>query len=363
MAFKDRTGEVNRATNGMLMRIEIYRNNHDIDVLFEDGTLVKNKIYKHFLSGKIKYPVESFSSLCKRYGVNYAHALNYRKQHTELSDIDAIKRVEELDRLAKEALKRKGEVARAKNGLLMTIIEYRRCDDIDIQFEDGEIVKNKQYDNFKRGQIKHPFINTQLTDKTNEVMLQNCGQYAKVIRYGNTDDIDIQFTDGTILNNKKYKAFKHGQYRNPKYHRVVEKICKEYGITFNEFYAKKCRNIELSDTEIIEQLLSDTTSITYVKMQCKLNDISYKAVKTYIDRHPSESYEEIINYYLGIKDTSKVNKLRIYCKENDINYDDAVTYKKRHPELTDEDVVVHYRPECYVNWLGELVIPEDTDNE
>ena len=41
MAFKDRTGEVNRATNGMLMRIEIYRNNHDIDVLFEDGTLVK----------------------------------------------------------------------------------------------------------------------------------------------------------------------------------------------------------------------------------------------------------------------------------------------------------------------------------
>ena len=38
----------------------------------------------------------------------------------------------------------------------MTIIEYRRNDDIDIQFEDGTIVKNRTYRRFKEGKIKNP---------------------------------------------------------------------------------------------------------------------------------------------------------------------------------------------------------------
>lgn len=44
----------------------------------------------------------------------------------------------------------------ANNGQVMTIIEYRRNDDIDIQFEDVTIVKNRTYRRFKEGKIKNP---------------------------------------------------------------------------------------------------------------------------------------------------------------------------------------------------------------
>ena len=38
----------------------------------------------------------------------------------------------------------------------MTIIGYRNGNDIDIQFEDGTIVKNRIYRRFKEGKIKNP---------------------------------------------------------------------------------------------------------------------------------------------------------------------------------------------------------------
>ena len=50
-----------------------------------------------------------------------------------------------------------------KNGQIMTIIAYRNAVDLDVQFEDGTIVKNKQYDKFKKGQIKN--LNLKNTNK------------------------------------------------------------------------------------------------------------------------------------------------------------------------------------------------------
>ena len=42
------------------------------------------------------------------------------------------------------------------NGLMATIIRYRSCSDIDVQFEDGTIVTNKQMSHFRQGNIAHP---------------------------------------------------------------------------------------------------------------------------------------------------------------------------------------------------------------
>ena len=46
-----------------------------------------------------------------------------------------------------------GEKRQMNNGLYATIIEYRRSYDIDIQFEDETIIKNKAYKSFKTGEI------------------------------------------------------------------------------------------------------------------------------------------------------------------------------------------------------------------
>lgn len=46
------------------------------------------------------------------------------------------------------ATTRVGEIRRAKNGLMMTIVAYRKFADIDIQFEDGYISTHRSYANF-----------------------------------------------------------------------------------------------------------------------------------------------------------------------------------------------------------------------
>ena len=43
---------------------------------------------------------------------------------------------------------RLGEKRTANNGLVMTIVEYNSSMNISVQFETGEIVRNKTYSNF-----------------------------------------------------------------------------------------------------------------------------------------------------------------------------------------------------------------------
>ena len=51
---------------------------------------------------------------------------------------------------------RVGEVRYNNQGEKMTIIAYRGCKDIDVQFEDGVIIYNRNYGKFKEGKMKHP---------------------------------------------------------------------------------------------------------------------------------------------------------------------------------------------------------------
>ena len=53
---------------------------------------------------------------------------------------------------------RLGQVGVNNQGLKMTIIAYRDCKDIDVQFEDGTIVENRQYGEFLKGTIANPNI-------------------------------------------------------------------------------------------------------------------------------------------------------------------------------------------------------------
>ena len=56
------------------------------------------------------------------------------------------------------SITRVGEKSKANNGMEMKIIGYRSSSDIDVQFEDGTIVKGKRYQQFKRGEIANPNV-------------------------------------------------------------------------------------------------------------------------------------------------------------------------------------------------------------
>ena len=170
--FNPRLGEIRMMNCGMRATIIRYREYADIDVRFEDGTVVVHKQYNQFKRGGIANP------------------------NTKVS--------------AKDRL---GETRMMNCGMEATIIRYGKYRDIDVRFEDGTVAKNKAYGKFKKGAIANPNIKTEA--RLGETRMMNCGTEATIIRYGNAGDIDVRFEDGEVVVHKAYDSFKKGKIANP----------------------------------------------------------------------------------------------------------------------------------------------------
>ncbi len=116
---------------------------------------------------------------------------------------------------------RVGAIQIAQNGQTMKIIEYIDNKNITVEFEDGTIVKNKQLVNFKNGTIRNPnkpLLNTKKAQKRiGENIKANNGQYMTIVEYKDKNHIDVIFEDGTIVQNKTYNNFKNGLIKNPNF--------------------------------------------------------------------------------------------------------------------------------------------------
>lgn len=167
MAAKiDRLGETRMMNCGMEATIIRYGRYDDIDVRFEDGTVVENGRYGNFKKGKIA--------------------------HSNTKD-------------------RLGETRMMNCGMKATIIRYGGYNDIDVRFEDGKVVVHKAYRAFKRGEIANPNIRAFVKDRLGETRMMNCGMEAAIIRYGGATDIDVRFEDGTVVKHGVYGNFKKGE--------------------------------------------------------------------------------------------------------------------------------------------------------
>jgi hypothetical protein len=169
---KDRTGETNIATNGQVMTIVRYNSATDLDIQFEDGTIVYNKEYAQFKRGYIKNPNHMHNSI--------------------------------------------GEVVLATNGQKMQLIKYRDTSDVDVQFEDGTVVYHKHYNAFKKGTVQNPnkpIVKT--INRVGETRIAHNGMRMRVMVYRWNKDIDVQFEDGTVVEHKQYNDFKNGTIKHP----------------------------------------------------------------------------------------------------------------------------------------------------
>lgn len=250
MKWIDKTGETNiHKKSGQLMTIISYKNMRDIDIQFEDGYIHKHTYYRLFKNGTVKN--KNFNLNCKQ---NRIGEVSYNNQGLKMTIIDYIDsehinikfedgsiiknkqysafktggikhpKVTHNQIIGKIVIdkyesKRLGETSIAKNGLKMTIIAYRHNRDIDIQFEDGIIVQHKRYEAFKCGEIKHPTIiakeHLPKIEHIGDTIKANNGQMMTIIAYRDSEDVDVQFEDGTIVYNRHLSAFKKGQIKNP----------------------------------------------------------------------------------------------------------------------------------------------------
>lgn len=171
-----RVGESKMANNGQKMTIIEYRNSEDIDVCFEDGTVVSKKNYSNFKRGLIANP--------------------------------------NVKRVGKKII-RTGETAVSTKGQSMKVKAYRNNKSIDVEFEDGTLVKNKTFLSFRTGKISNPHY-TFSTLRTGQKTTASNGMEMKIITYRNCRDIDVEFSDGTIVKHKSFRNFLLGKIAKPK---------------------------------------------------------------------------------------------------------------------------------------------------
>lgn len=236
--FKDRTGEKSISHTGGEMQIISYRNNQDLDVRFSDGVIVKHRDYASFKKGKIAYPEKNPNRFIDRTGEENINSkgrkmkiLNYRSN----KDIDVlfsdgkVVRNKAYDSFRKGKIAypgenlcvfkdRTGEINFNNDGDQMKILKYRNNHDLDIIFYDSSIVQRRCYSDFKNGLIKHPnkTANHKAATIIGETNHNSKGEKFKIVEAKDLSHLIIEFEDGTRVINRTYYDFKKGSILNPK---------------------------------------------------------------------------------------------------------------------------------------------------
>ena len=240
--MSERLGKVRYNNYGLEMEIVGYRNDKDIDVLFESGVLKKHVTYSSFRHGiltdvsnekvrlwKVNYNKEGkrmeivgyrndsdldvkFESGVIRYSVSYASFVTGK-----LTERGKSGRSKRGSRPRKSRLKveRIGEENYNNSGDLMKVNDYKGCKNIDVKFDDGVVRKKMQYAYFKDGSISH-YENEGLRKprhkgtRVGEVGVSTYGEKMTIIGYRGYSDMDVKFEDGTIRTGVTYDKFQEG---------------------------------------------------------------------------------------------------------------------------------------------------------
>lgn len=236
MATKtNRLGETRMMNCGMEATIIRYGKYSDIDVRFEDGTVVKHKSYGKFKKGEIANPnIKTFTEVrlgetrmmnCGmeatiiRYGGSADIDVRFEDgivvEHREYREFEKGGIIN--PNIKATAENRLDETCMMNCGMKATIIRYNGVRDIDVRFEDGTVAEHKAYGPFKRGEIANPNIKTSAENCLGETRMMNCGMEATIIRYGGYKDIDVRFEDGTVIEHRQYNQFERGNIANPNF--------------------------------------------------------------------------------------------------------------------------------------------------
>lgn len=155
-----------------------------------------------------------------------------------------------------------GEIRRMNCGLYATIISYTHARNIDIQFENNEIVKNKQYYNFKKGKISC------MNKRVGETRIMNNGLRATIIRDMGIYNIDVKFENNEISFHKTYQNFKCGKIKCP----MIITNYGEYAEVVNP-NTKASFLIDVNDLHLINNKFVHINGGGYAQIHIKDKDI------------------------------------------------------------------------------------------
>ena len=111
---------------------------------------------------------------------------------------------------------RTGEIRVMRCGMKATIIKYVNSHNITVQSEDGIIIEHRYYGDFEKGKIEHPSNLLDNTKRIGQKNKMNCGMVATIINYRKSNDIDVEFEDGVVIEKRSYQDFLKGKISHPK---------------------------------------------------------------------------------------------------------------------------------------------------
>lgn len=168
--------------NGHFATCTAERGHADIDVVFEDGVESFGKTRRNFLIGNIAHP-SVYNGII-------------------------------------------GTEVKMNCGMMAKCIADRGCEDIDIEFSDGTIVRGTTRQNFQNGGVANP--NVKAIDypvyaskkRLGQRRQMLCGYYCTVVEEFNSKDITVEFDDGTRVEHRGHVHFDRGTIRHPKLGRL-----------------------------------------------------------------------------------------------------------------------------------------------
>lgn len=280
---KLKVGETRRMNNGLMATIIAYHSCKNIDIRFEDGFVRTGIRYEAFMRGEVAHPglkqtpkeraermkQANQKSAQKKIAKVAKSRLGERQQmetgrwcsisaYRSWRDIDVLFDDGELvEGITYKKFTNKtiqtpkdkavpppliGQTNKANNGLMMTIIAARGRMDIDVRFEDGYIKYNTRYGNFKDGTVPYPKERL----RVGETRRMNNGLMATIEAYHATDDMEVRFEDGCLVKHKTYGAFQNGYIAHPIYKNKARMSVQEFAI---HYYLQKLGFVKIESGE------------------------------------------------------------------------------------------------------------------
>lgn len=170
-----------------------------------------------------------------------------------------------------------GMTNRALNGQLMTVIAVYQCPlRLDVQFEDGTIVRNKEASSFNQGCIRNPNLkNTKLIMNQKHIGEENRnvdGIKMTIVEWKDTNHVTVEFETGQRANTKYYR-FKNGAVHCPNF--VIDASRQQYiGNTNIAKNGMKMTVVDYLDHNHVTVEFEDG-----VRRECRLNSFKAGTVK------------------------------------------------------------------------------------
>lgn len=219
-----------------------------------------------------------------------------------------------------------GLKSKTKDGKTIKIIGYRNSHDIDVQFEDGVIVENKCLSDFYNGYIRYPQKHKWIGKKS----VNKDGRQMEIIDYINNKKVIVQFEDGE---QKKcgLQAFTDGTLVHPKDAEKRHRIAYENRLRHETAKINAAKNKETQEYKFRQEL----------KKKCEDNNINYDTARDYHNKHKDLSVNDIIEYYNTYHKNNNYHgkSIRQACKELGLCASSIYGIHNEHPEQSYEEII------------------------